>query len=215
MLPLAIMARYPTVGQVKTRLARVMGAERAAAVYRAFLADLDARFGHGPRPLVWLFEPPGAPFPDVVAAGARCLPQRGDDLSTRLLHAFEDLAAMAPSGLIVIGADVPHLPAAWLAEAEAALVAADVVLGPTDDGGYCLVAMRTAHDVFTGVEMGTAHVLEQTRARVAELGLRPYLLQPWFDLDEVADLDRLRVLMDRDPEVARHMARTAAVLAGR
>ena len=44
---LAVMARYPTVGAVKTRLARTLGAERAAAVYRAFLRDIELRFAAG------------------------------------------------------------------------------------------------------------------------------------------------------------------------
>ncbi|MCK6556394.1 TIGR04282 family arsenosugar biosynthesis glycosyltransferase [Candidatus Binatia bacterium] len=206
------MARYPTAGQVKTRLARALGVEPATALYRAFLADLAARFGNGPRPLAWLFHPPTAPFAEVVGAGARCLPQRGDDLATRLRHAFEDLTTSA-AGLMVIGADVPHIPADRLAAADSALAAADVVLGPTDDGGYYLVAMHSAYDVFSGVEMGTDRVLEQTRARCVALGLRLHLIAPWFDLDEVGDLERLRALLGSDPTMAVELAHTATVLA--
>lgn len=212
MVPLAVMARYPAAGHVKTRLARALGTERATALYRAFLADLDARFGGGPRPLIWLFHPPEAPFAQVVRTGSRCMSQRGADLATRLLHAFDDLVTAAPGGLIVIGADVPHIPGDRVAAAESALAHADVVLGPTDDGGYYLVAMRAAHDVFTGVDMGTAHVLAQTRARIAELGLRLHLLDPWFDLDEVADLERLRALLARDPSMRAALAATTSAL---
>ena len=212
MTPLAIMARYPMVGQVKTRLAQRIGAERAAALYRAFLDDLAARFGCGPRPLVWLFHPPDAPFAAIVGSGTRCLAQRGADLGERLRNAFADLTTASAAGAVVIGADVPHVPAERIDAAADALAHADVVLGPTDDGGYYLVAMRAAHDIFTGVEMGTARVLEQTRARVTALGLRLHLLSPWFDLDEVADLERLRELVRRDAAMAAAVVNTARAL---
>jgi glycosyltransferase A (GT-A) superfamily protein (DUF2064 family) len=41
---LVIGAKEPVPGMVKTRLGRTIGDARAAALYRAFLADLAARF---------------------------------------------------------------------------------------------------------------------------------------------------------------------------
>ena len=74
---LAIMARYPSVGEVKTRLAATIGADRACAFYRAFLRDLEQRFSGHDRTLIWMYHPPGCDFASVVGTGARCLPQVG------------------------------------------------------------------------------------------------------------------------------------------
>ena len=193
---LAVMARYPAVGAVKTRLAESIGAPRACELYRAFLQDIEAGFAHGPRPFVWVFHPPESDFAALVAPGVRCLPQAGGDLSERLHNCVRTLVDDGFERVIVIGADVPHVRDAWLDEAEQQLDTADVVLGPSDDGGYYLVGMRAAHDIFSGVAMGTTRVLEETLARAAAAGLGVHLLPQSFDIDAAADLDRLRRLID-------------------
>src|SRR5205823_6028888 len=100
-----------------------------------------------------------------------------------------------------------------LAERPAALThGADVVLGPAADGGYYLIGLRgPAPGLFAGIAWGTAGVLEATLARAAAAGLAVHLLSPSFDVDQVADLSRLRALLARD-DVS--LPRTAGVLAG-
>lgn len=208
---LAVMARYPTAGAVKTRLARIMGAERACMLYRAFLADLETRFTAGPRPLVWVFSPPDAPFSKILAAGARCMPQRGRNLGERMHSAFGDLCREGYDRVILIGSDTPHLRDTWLDEAERRLDDVDVVLGPSADGGYYLIALRQPHDVFSGILMSTGRVLEQTLQKAAARDLRVHLLPSTFDIDEYDDLVQLGLLIQREGE--RGLQHTAAVLA--
>jgi rSAM/selenodomain-associated transferase 1 len=210
---LAVMARYPAVGEVKTRLAETIGASRACALYRAFLQDIEARFAQGPRSFVWMFHPPECDFAALVAPGARCLPQVGRDLGARLHNCFRQLCDAGFERVIVIGADVPHVRDAWLDEAEQYLDTVDVVLGPSDDGGYYLVAMRAAHDIFTGVAMGTPRVLAETLATAARAGLRVHLLPGSFDIDDANDLDRLQRLLG--DEGVSWLPRTAEVLRNR
>src|SRR5439155_9629378 len=89
---------------------------------------------------------------------------------------------------------------------------ADVVLGPAADGGYYLIGLRgPAPGLFAGIAWGTAGVLEATLARAAAAGLAVHLLSPSFDVDQLADLSRLRALLARD-DVS--LPRTAGVLAG-
>ena len=209
---LVIMARYPTPGAVKTRLAQVIGAARAAALYRAFLQDLEARCGAGPRPLVWAYTPADSNFAALLMPGARCLPQDGADLGARMHNCFTRLCADSGRGVIMIGADVPHVRDAWLDEAERALASADVVLGPAADGGYYLITMRAAHDVFSGIAMGTSRVLAETRRAAESAGLRVHLLPASFDVDDADDLQRLRDLLE-DANEARRLPATAALLA--
>lgn len=194
---LAVMARYPQAGTVKTRLARVIGAEPACRLYSAFLRDIEARFSGKDRALVWVYEPPDAAFSQVVTPGARCIPQKGNGLGERMHNCFRHLCNAGFAPVVMIGADVPHVRAEWLDEAEESLARADVVVGPSDDGGYYLVAMRTPHDVFSGIEMSTNRVLAQTLRRVAALGLEVHLLPQTFDIDEAHHLVQLRRLLDR------------------
>jgi len=207
---LAVMARYPAEGEVKTRLAETIGAPRACALYRAFLLDIEARFARGPRAFVWMFHPPASDFAALVAPGVQCCPQVGRDLGERLDNCVRQLCGDGFERVIVIGADVPHVRDAWLDEAEQQLDTADVVLGPSDDGGYYLVAMRAAHDIFTGIAMSTSTVLAETRAKAARANLGVHLLPKSFDIDAAADLERLRRLLE--VEGLPYLPRTAAVL---
>jgi uncharacterized protein len=207
---LAVMARYPAVGEVKTRLAVTIGAERACALYRAFLQDIEARFARGPRSFVWMFHPADSDFAALVAPAVRCLPQVGDDLGERLYNCVRQLCGDGFERVMVIGADVPHVREAWLDEAEVRLDMADVVLGPSDDGGYYLVALRAAHDIFTGITMGTSSVLADTLVKAAGAGLRVHLLPATFDIDAASDLERLRQLLDHGGAAC--LPHTAALL---
>jgi len=97
----------------------------------------------------------------------------------------------------MIGADVPHVRDEWLDEAETALGEVDLVLGPTEDGGYYLVGMRAPHDVFSGIPMSTHRVLAETLGKAAAASLRVHLLPHCFDVDEESNLRQLWALVGR------------------
>jgi len=200
---LTVMARYPEAGAVKTRLARSIGAERACALYRAFLRDIERRFAGNERELVWMFHPPESDFPAIVSPRTRCMPQTGRDLGERMHAAFKQLLSADFQQVIMIGADVPHVRDEWLDEAEHALEVNDIVLGPTDDGGYYLIAMSQPHDVFSGIAMSTPDVMVQTQKKVAAAGLRLHLLPPSFDIDQATDVAQLLKLLARPDWTAR------------
>ena len=66
---------------------------------------------------------------------------------------------------------------------------ADVVLGPSTDGGYYLISMRTLHpEIFTGIPWSTGDVLSATLKKAQETGLRTKLLAEWDDIDTYQDL---------------------------
>ena len=69
-----------------------------------------------------------------------------------------------------------------------------VVLGPAEDGGYYLIAVRSdrlRRELFTDIDWSTRRVLEQTIERCRGLGIEPSLLEPWADVDQPEDLRRL------------------------
>jgi rSAM/selenodomain-associated transferase 1 len=208
---LLVMARQPEVGRVKTRLAGAIGAEQACALYRAFLHDLAHRFAGRHYDLVWAVHPAGADFRAAVGESGRCIPQIGADLAERMHQAVASIIAAGADRVVMIGADCPHIRDAWIDEALQALDENDVVLGPSTDGGYYLVALRQAHDLFRGAPMGTSRVLAETLARARLLRLRVHLLPQTFDVDEMTDLERLRDEL-RMPELARLLSETQRVL---
>jgi rSAM/selenodomain-associated transferase 1 len=204
-----VMARHPERGRVKTRLAAVLGDDRACALHHAFVLDLADRLGALPYDVIWAYTPAAAPFPALLPH-ARCIAQVGDDLGERMANAMAAAFAEDATPVLVIGADVPHVPAASLAEA-AEMAATRVVVGPAEDGGYYLIGLpRPIPELFAGVPWGTAAVLEATRERAAGLGLAMHLLPPTFDVDEPRDLERLRRLLERGDVV---LPRTQALIA--
>lgn len=213
---LIIMARYPEAGTTKTRLARSIGAEATVLLYKAFLTDLAHKFAGHVADLYWAYTPPGVNYAHFMmtlvpslAHHMHYFPQQGADLGERLLHAFEWTYASGYRRIILIGSDSPHIRRDVIATARATLDAADVVLGPADDGGYYLIAMRQPYDVFRGIPMSTSRVAQMTIELARSQGLRVSTLEMLFDVDELPDLIRLQQLLRADSSLA---PATAALL---
>jgi rSAM/selenodomain-associated transferase 1 len=214
---LVIIARYPEAGKTKTRLARAIGSYEAAHLYQHFLADLAQRFARQEYALHWTYTPAEVNYSAFVATLApslaqdmQCFPQQGADLGERLLHAFQWTHEHAFQRTVVIGSDSPHIGREIIAEAQKALDEADVVLGPAEDGGYYLIAMRKPYDVFSSIPMSTSVVTQMTIELATRQGLTVRLLQPLFDIDELPDLLRLAELLQTESALA---PATAAYLA--
>jgi uncharacterized protein len=206
---LVVMARYPETGKTKTRLGRTIGNERTVSLYQAFLTDLAHRFAGQAYDLHWAYTPAEANFRAFSATLApsyapymTCFPQQGEDLGTRLHHVFKETRKRGFERTIVIGSDSPHISLAIVASACKALDEADVVLGPAEDGGYYLIAMRQPHDVFTGIPMSTSVVSRMTIELAHRQELLVRLLQPLLDVDELPDLLRLAELLQKDHTLA-------------
>ncbi len=209
---LVIMARYPEEGAVKSRLARDLGPKLTLALYRAFLFDLAEKFGRGARPLIWYYLPESSPFSELFPDAFSCRPQRGDTLQERMLGIFQELFDEGYSKIVVIGADVPHIPARAVEEAFRFLDSADVVLRPSLDGGYHLIGLSAPRDLFSGIPMGTDRVFLQTadRARSMELAVR--CLEPSFDVDTMDDVRKLAdYLKESDDPLTRTREALAAI----
>ncbi len=203
---LVVMAKYPVPGAVKTRLARQVGDERACALYHAFLCDVAARFAGGPWQLVWAVDPPGSDFGAIAGAGSCCIDQEGSGLAERMRRCFEVLFAGGAKRAVMIGGDVPHIPRSTIDAAFAALTDHDVALAPTSDGGYCLVGLRQAVDIFSPIAMSTPEVFDRTRALAASLGLRLRVLGESFDVDELDDVMVLERQLNAGGEELPHTA---------
>lgn len=206
---LVIMARYPRAGTTKTRLARSIGDQETVSLYKAFLTDLTEKFAGQMADLHLAYTPPEVHYANFMESLApsyvqhmRCFPQQGADLGDRLLHAFQWMYESGYKRTIVIGSDSPHICRDIVASVRRALDDADVVLGPADDGGYYLIAMREPYDVFRGIPMSTSRVLQMTIELARSQGLKVFTLEPLFDVDELPDLLRLAQLLQADSSLA-------------
>lgn len=209
-----IAAKAPRAGLAKTRLAADVGAPRALALYRGFLSDLADRFAAAPFPVAWYVTPPDAPrdLADLVRRPGRPLvmqPQPEGDWAARQDALFRGAAARGERRTVLIAADSPQLEVEVVQQAMAELDRHEVVLVPTHDGGYSLIAMRGHRDVLTGIPMGTSAVHDRVVARAAALGCRVAVLDPVFDLDVAGDLRHLRAAL----RWRRDMPATSAALA--
>ncbi len=192
---LLIMAKAPRPGAVKTRLCPPLTPGLAADLYRAFLRDTLALARALPDTAVGVVHPPSTddwPLRALLPPGVLLWPQEAGGLGSGLDGAFAGAFARGYRRVVVMSSDSPTLPVAALEEAFAALDAHDVVLGPTDDGGYYLIGLdRPRPRLFEAITWSTAAVYAQTLERAAESGLRVHATTPWHDVDTVADLAAL------------------------
>ena len=199
MAPVAVvvMAREPLPGTVKTRLRPSLPDDDIAALYEAFLRDRveQVRSLRGVSPVIAYTPPEGGAFFAGLAPDFRLLPQAGDGLSARLINLVEQVLGAGHAGVIATDSDSPTLPTGHLQDAVDRLAAdgADVVLGPSDDGGYYLVGLRRLYpELFDAMPWSTPQVYEETLRRAANLDLRVASLPPWYDVDTPAELRRLQ-----------------------
>lgn len=201
---LAIMAKAPRMGTVKTRLCPPLRAPEAAELARCFVLDAvdRVRVVAGVEPILAYTPAEARSEFEAVAPGFALIPQRGENLGERQGRLVEDVLALGHEAALVIGTDTPTLPRECLDEAVGLVMAPDVdlVLGPTEDGGYYLLGLRApCPGLFEDMPWSTAAVLSRTLERARRLGLRVACVPTWFDVDTGADLERLGAGLEADP----------------
>jgi rSAM/selenodomain-associated transferase 1 len=211
-----VLAKHPSPGRVKTRLAASIGPVAAADLYAAFVRDLAARLRMVGCPVWWSVAPARAEFARLVRS-RRVFPQRGRDLGARMHRASRVVAARTGGAVIVLGADAPHLSVRALGAAARALArGADVVLGPAADGGYWLIGLRRpCRPLFDEMAWSTPGVAAATRRRCRTLGLRCVEVARGWDVDDAHDLAAFARSVRRRPAELPHSRAALARLTRR
>ena len=202
---IAFMAKASEPGRAKTRLVPPLTLEEAAALNTAFLQDVAdnvlAAAKHAGIAGYAAFGPPGSEeffqrtLPSAIGLIEAWLPDFGDCL----FHTIEQILARGHDGAVVLNADSPTLPTEFLVETAEVLARPGdrAVLGPSSDGGYYLLGLKTAHrHMFHDIAWSTERVAAQTLERAHEIGLDVHRLPAWYDVDDVDDLTRLYVDLD-------------------
>lgn len=218
---IAIMAKASAPGRVKTRLVPPLSFDQAAALNTAFLQDISdnvllaarqATPGAGIAGYA-AYGPPGSEeffrrtLPAAIGLIGAWMPDFGDCLR----HTVEHILGRGHGGAVVLNADSPTLPTALLIETAALLARPGdrAVLGPSSDGGYYLLGLKTAHRrLFEDIAWSTGRVATQTLDRAREIDLEVHSLPMWYDIDDMTDLRRLNAELSgaatttRSPDVA-------------
>ena len=192
-LALMIFARAPVPGACKTRLIPALGAEGAAALHARLVEHalrIAIESGAG-RVSLWCAGDPSHAFfrhcarEFDVPLHAQC----EGDLGARMLHAFETAAG---PGLLA-GSDAPCITAKDWRDCAGALDSHDATFLPAEDGGYALGGLREPRgEIFGTMTWSHGSVMEDTRARMRAAQIRWREGRTIWDVDEEADLARLR-----------------------
>lgn len=191
-------SKWPEAGRVKTRLMPELGAEGAMAAHvRLSLAVLENLVASGytvhflwDRALETAPEGAAPVLERLEVHGVAQALQEGGVLGERMLHALETGLNEFGKAMIV-GSDCPSVDADYVRMAVAALNEVDVVLGPSEDGGYVLIgARRVIPNMLADVAWGTDKALSQTCARLTQKGVSFRLLPQRWDVDEPEDWQR-------------------------
>jgi uncharacterized protein len=209
---LVIMAKAPRPGSVKTRLASSLPADAATDLYRCLLDDTLALAQSLNHVEVAIMCPHSdvAELSQLAGDRAKVVPQKGEGLAAGLTSVFAHFAGTHPRRTIAFNSDSPHLPPSVLENAFETLLARDVVVGPTHDGGYYLVGAKASHPtLFANDGMGTSSALERLLSRTRNLQLSVGFADVFYDIDIAEDLNRLAAELRLAPSKA---PRTAAWL---
>jgi len=191
---LLVVAKQPTPGQTKTRLCPPLTQDQAAELYDCFLRDTLSimRAVSGVRFVIGYLPEDAQGYFRRLAPDMELSPQRGASLGERLDYLLSEALLGGSQRAVIMDSDSPTLPTSYLRQAFDNLADADIVLGPTRDGGYYLIGMKQPQpQLLRDVQMSTPHVLSDTLILAEASGLTVSLLPTWYDVDTIEELYQL------------------------
>jgi rSAM/selenodomain-associated transferase 1 len=205
MQTLLIFLKAPVPGQVKTRLAKDIGQEQARAAYISMAKAITKEVSRLPKKfainLQWVYAATPE-YPDLTwlgLPGQEFWAQHSGDLGERLTQAFSRAFKEQATAVCVIGMDSPGLPAQQIAAAFSALHEHELAIGPTEDGGYYLIGMRSYQPkVFSDIPWSSDQVFDKTMAYAKKAGHKIKTLPEFYDIDTVVEFERWQKTNLRD-----------------
>lgn len=204
---LIIFVKYPNPGKVKTRIAKVIGNEKAANLYSSLVYYIINKIAisdnfkvsiaftpHNKKKLIknW-----------INKDGVYYFPQSGKTLGEKISNSFDYSFSNGFQNTIVIGSDCIELDHKIIKTAFAHLDNnSDCVIGPTYDGGYYLIGLRYKNFsyIFEDISWSSNSVFDETIKKINSLNLRCAILKKFNDIDDVNDIDdNVMKLLEKHP----------------
>ena len=188
---LIIFIKNPVLGKVKTRLAATLGDQKALEIYVKLLE-------HTKKVVAKTEVQKKVYYSEIIVdqdmwmeAGFMKAKQQGKDLGERMLNAFDYSFKDKKEKVVIIGSDCLDLTSEIIEEAFEKLNNHNVVIGPSEDGGYYLLGMNNLYpQLFQHKKWSTESVFIATIEDILELGLSHYTLPTLTDIDTENDWKR-------------------------
>ena len=193
----AVFARPPVSGQVKTRLAATLGADSALEIYRQLLDRTLQQATASGFTVVLFAASESAELSRLAASyGATLTIQQGSGLGERMVRALAQMHERF-ARVLLVGSDCPVLTAAHLHQAMEQLADTGLVMGPAEDGGFWLLgsampALWRQPALLNEVEFGAARARAMTLSELQRRGVDVSMLPLLWDLDTEPDYRRAR-----------------------
>ena len=185
-----IMAKPPELGQVKTRLAKSVGNQKALDLYKILLRNTFLRAGEtGERVVVFYTNDNDISLADSF--GFEVQYQSGKDLGEKMMNVFWWAFQQGIDQAVLIGTDCFDISSQILDKAFSLLRLNDLVFGPANDGGYYLIGMNELHEsLFKNIPWSTEHVLGFSLKDADQHNLSYALVDELVDVDTIEDLHK-------------------------
>jgi hypothetical protein len=191
-----------------------LGEDRVLELYRNFVCDMLATVDSTGVPCAICFHPPdaGAALSNWLGTSRSYRAQQGKDVGERMEQAFRSIFSAGYDRAVLIGSDIPDLPASVLTDALDALRDSDAVIGPARDGGYYLIGFRRGTflpEAFDGIHWSRPDVFDRTMQVFRKKRAAVHVLPAWQDVDTVEDV---LSLMNRNTATVFAKSRTMTCL---
>ena len=184
---LLVFAKNPTLGKVKTRLAKSIGKEKALEIYKALLKK-TANVLEELEVDIHLYYSDYIEKDDLFSSIAtQKKRQTGELLGERMSNAFRE-SLVTYDKVVIIGTDLWTLEIQDIKNAFKALEHNTAVIGPSADGGYYLLGITEfLPQIFLNKQWGTSSVLPNTLKDLKSI--KHHLLTEKNDVDTFLDLE--------------------------
>ena len=204
---LIIFTREPESGKTKTRLMPYFSAEKCAELHRCMLRDISKEMKPVDADIIVAYTG-GSDGPEflrkIFGRNTVYIEQRGTDIGIRMQNAVSDALDLGYGKAVLIGTDIPELEAETIDTAFAMLDACDVVMGPTEDGGYYLIGMKEVRpEAFSIRIYGVDTVFNETITAMEEAGINVGCVDEYSDIDVPEDIAGFRRRMRDDDFIRR------------
>ncbi len=184
---ICLFAKAPILGQVKTRMQRVLTPAECLALHCKLLETCCANLAQAPSACSVELHVTAlhSHFADLSQRhGFAIKQQRGRHLGARMSHAVRQSLRCAEA-VVLVGADCPSVKGRLLSDMLSHLQTTDAVMIPAHDGGYVALGVkRYAPELFCNIAWGSSLVAEETRRRLEALQWS------WVEMPAQADIDR-------------------------
>ena len=204
---LIIFTREPEPGKTKTRLMPYFSAEKCVELHRCMLRDIRKEMKSADADIIVAYTG-GQNGPEFLrktfGKNTIFIEQRGADIGARMQNALSDALGLGYGKAVLVGTDIPELEAETVDAAFAMLDVFDVVMGPTEDGGYYLIGMKEVRPEAFSVKLyGVDTVFNETVAALNAAGIRTGCVEEYSDIDIPEDAAGFRRRMREDAGLRR------------